>query len=213
MLSITLEALNGQDISDFAIEIIFDKNPFSEIDEFSYNWLLRDETTTNEYISKDGISLGQNDMTPISGNTLFNTQVFRNVSGQFVPKMFRQNYPKPTFAGNWSRLPYGPNYYLAEPTSKGSRIGVQQMFEMLHPKLRTGVILAGKANGTKSELRLDFPIRVPYDGRSAPLIPFVIALTRGVELDSSGNPIPNQSTLCIKPFIKMKVIQGQVWEG
>jgi hypothetical protein len=60
---------------------------------------------------------------------------------------------------------------------------------------------------------LDFPIRVPYDGQSAPLIPFIIALTRGLELDASGNPLPNQSTLLVKPIIKMRVIQGQVWAG
>jgi hypothetical protein len=213
MLSITIEAPNGEDISDFAIELIFDRNPFSETDEFSYNWLLRDETTTNEYISKDGVSLTQNDLATISGETIFNTQVYRNASSQYVPILFRQMFLTPTYPGNWSRLPYGPNYYLAEPTSKSSLIGVQQMFELSHPRLQTGVILAGKANGRKSEIRLDFPIRVPYDGQSAPLIPFIIALTRGLELDASGNPLPNQSTLLVKPIIKMRVIQGQVWAG
>ena len=82
-----------------------------------------------------------------------------------------------------------------------------------NPSRRAGLVLIGKANGTRSELRIDIPERNPRNGDSVPLMPVAIVVSRGLELDGNGNPLPTQSDLMIEPLITMRVIEGQVWTG
>jgi hypothetical protein len=44
-------------------------------------------------------------------------------------------------------------------------------------------------------------------------MPVAIVVSRGLELDGNGNPLPTQSDLMIEPLITMRVIEGQVWTG
>ena len=96
----------------------------------------------------------------------------------------------------------------------GTPIGAQQ--EILlnnNPATRTGLILIGKSNGLISELRIDIPERRARTGDSIPIIPLAIVISRGLELDANGNPLPEQSSAMIPPQIKLRVIEGTVWIG
>ncbi|MCK9536684.1 MAG: hypothetical protein M0R05_03755 [Bacilli bacterium] len=214
-LQITIEAPDGGDIADYMVEVLFDANPFADSQPFSYDYLLRDKTSWNENRAQCRIKLKDNILVPINYDVIFNTVVYRDKAGNFVPVDYRHLYPVPQFTGNWCRLPVGPNIYLGPPTgSSGTPIGSQQ--EILiknNPKKRTGLILIGKANGTKVELKLDIPYRRPRTGNSVPIIPLIIVVSRGLELDLNGNPLPIQSDLMIEPVITLRVIEGSVWVG
>ncbi|MDD4077501.1 MAG: hypothetical protein PHT03_05945, partial [Bacilli bacterium] len=89
----------------------------------------------------------------------------------------------------------------------------QEILIKNNPKKRTGLILIGKANGTKVELKLDIPHRRPRTGNSVPIIPLIIVVSRGLELDLNGNPLSIQSDLMIEPVITLRVIEGSIWVG
>lgn len=214
-LQLTMEDPLGGDISDYVIEVLFDARPYDENAPFSYNYLIRDKTSWNNNRARDEIDIDENQLVPVAYDVVFNSVVYRDKGDGFVPVNYRHMYAAPQFTGNWSRLPIGPNIYLGPPTGEhDTPIGSQQeILRFDNPSRRAGLVLIGKANGTRSELRIDIPERNPRNGDSVPLMPVAIVVSRGLELDGNGNPLPTQSDLMIEPLITMRVIEGQVWTG
>ncbi|MGB4015520.1 MAG: hypothetical protein WBL47_06830, partial [Bacilli bacterium] len=214
-LQLTMEDPLGGDISDYVIEVLFDARPYDENAPFSYNYLIRDKTSWNNNRAGDEIDIDENQLVPVAYDVVFNSVVYRDKGDGFVPVNYRHMYAAPQFTGNWSRLPIGPNIYLGPPTGEyDTPIGSQQeILRFDNPRSRAGLVLIGKANGTRSELRIDIPERNPRNGDSVPLMPVAIVVSRGLELDGNGNPLPTQSDLMIEPLITMRVIEGQVWTG
>lgn len=210
-INISIEAPNGEDISDFAVEILIDGRPFTLTSPFSYNYLYVDRTSWNNNRAQGGLSASQVTLNTLQAPTIFTTTAYRLIGSSWQPVNYSHNFTTPVYSGDWSRFPQGPNVYLAAPS--GSTIGNQQQFTAYsgQNRYRTGMILMGKANGTTSEIRLDLPIRNPRNSGSAPVIPVVVVVSRGLELDANGNSVANQRTNEIVPIVKVRMIEGQVW--
>lgn len=214
-LQLTMEAPDGADISDYVIEVLIDASPFDEDAPFSYNYLIRDKNSWNVNRAQGKVARENNALVPVAYDIIFNSVVYRNKGQGYVPVNYRHGYQPLQFSGSWSRFPVGPNIYLGAMTSEyGTPIGAQQ--EILlnnNPATRTGLILIGKSNGLISELRIDIPERRARTGDNIPIIPLAIVISRGLELDANGNPLPEQSSAMIPPQIKLRVIEGTVWIG
>lgn len=207
---LTMIAPDGEDISDFAVEILFDSNPFAISSPFSYNYRLIDPISWNNNRASGSVSASSNHLVNISDSIDFSSKAYHLINNNWRPITYHHNYEKPTFSGSWCRLPVGPNYYLNKPES--STDGLRQQFvNEKKPKNREGLILMGKTDGTVSEMRIDIPIRNPRNGNSLPVIPIILVLSRGIAYDQNGNILPNQATTYITPIISIKVIEGQVW--
>jgi len=124
-----------------------------------------------------------------------NTEFFTEVNNGNIKTTYQHQYPVPTFTGAWSRFPTGPNVYLNTP---------DQFVVVKKTTTRTGMILSGSADGSKSQINVSFKARVSHDGGSLPIIPIVIVVSRGIS--DNGTTIDLQNM----PLIEMKVYNGGV---
>lgn len=206
-LQITMKSPNGEDISDFALEILFDSNPFAINAPFSYNYSLRDSISWSEEVSKGGVSENNNQLVTVNNNIQFSTTGYKMINNNWQTVNYQHYYDKPSFAGNWTRLPIGPNYYLSEP--QNSKDGLRQQFLKEKPKTQTGLILMGKADETISEIRIDIPFRNPRNSNSLPVIPIILILSRGNAYDQYGNLL-TPATSEVIPIISMRIVEGKL---
>lgn len=190
------------DLSDFACELLIDQTPLALNNPFPYGMTLRDREAWNDPILKNNIkNYGQ--LLSINEQVVFSTYAYKEVSnGNYQLKEYLHQYNRPSYHGDFRRFPQGLNYYLGKP--QNSQNGIQQIFEKDN-KNREGFILTGKANGRKVEARVDLDDR--SGGEQLVIIPFVIVLSRGIEVGS-----PTQKMEVIAPKIKIAVINGWVHE-
>lgn len=206
-LEISIESEHGEDISDYAIEVLFDKQVFNENNPFAYNYRLVDKISYNDTRADGSVKENKNNLINVVDNVEFKTEVYKNINKKYISTLYSHIYNKPNFPGNWTRLPFGPNYYISEP--RQSDQGLQQQF--ISRNTRQGMILMGKPNGSKVDLRIHLSDRNPRYEDGMPLIPISLVLTRGLQLDNKGKPLPNQSTIEVNPIIKIKVLNSDVW--
>lgn len=206
MLAISMEnasSVQEDDLADFSIEVLIDQTPFVTQYPFPYAMTLRDREAWNDPILKNNIKNYQT-LIPINDIQEYSTFVYRDIgNGNYQLKEYWHSYMRPNLHGNFRRFPIGLNYYLGKP--KNSKNGIQQLFEKDN-SVRPGFILSGKANGRKVEARVDIDDR-RGSGDNLTIIPFVIVLSRGIEVG-----LANQKTDIIAPKIKIAVINGWVHE-
>ena len=195
-------SLEGEtDLTDFSLEILFDKNTFSDSEPFSYNYRYIDTISWTINRAQGSLSANNNNLLSISktAQNSYVTRAFVLQNGKYSQKTFNHAYGYPNLSGNWCRLSKGANLILSQP--KGSEYGNVQQFDPHGNGERQGMILPGRPDGRKIELRLDLPIRKPKSGSVLPCIPITLVLSRAA--GSSQTPI--------QPTVKMKFISGTVW--
>jgi hypothetical protein len=208
-LSYALEFPTDYDLSDFAIELLFDQNAFASSKPFSYDYLLYDDNAWTKQVVNDEVNESRNKLVTLSSDVSYVTKAYVQQNNSYVLSNYKQITVKPTLSGYWARFPVGPNYYLDKPTD--SPLGNQQLFTIMSPKTRTGMILSGKANGKIIELKVDIPFKNPSNGENLPIIPFALVISRGVSVNDNNIPLTKQRTDAITPVVKFKYYQGQVW--
>jgi hypothetical protein len=202
MFSISIESPNGEDISDFAVELLYSAN-FSK--SFAYEYLVYDSTSYNNYRANGSVNKNANKISLVSANTYTNLTVYKLTSGSYVKTSYRHTLNLPSF-GSWSRFVKGPVMELRAPSD--SNIGLQQeLFSTT--KTMNGLILMGKANGTKTEMRVQLTERGTA-ANNIDSIPFLLNVSRGIALDSKGNPL-SYTASDVVPIIKVRLVSGDVW--
>jgi len=187
-LSISMSGVN--DISDYSIEILLDKAPFPNSKPFEYSYSYKANPSLS-VISSGTVASNKNNLS----SNMANTEFFTEVNNGNIKTTYQHQYPVPTFTGAWSRFPTGPNVYLNTP---------DQFVVVKKTTTRTGMILSGSADGSKSQINVSFKARVSHDGGSLPIIPIVIVVSRGIS--DNGTTIDLQNM----PLIEMKVYNGGV---
>lgn len=208
-LQITLESLSGQDVSDYLIEVLIDDTPFAIDNPFVYGYSLGDHMSWNTYsITKTQISPRK--LTKVIDSLTTTRTVYKpNSNNEYVPAYFKHHYELITATGSWNRFPEGPNYYIGGP--RNSAYGLRQQFDEVKKSPVSGVMLNGKPDGTKVELRIDFPNRYPRDASDLPVLPIMIICSRGVQVDEYDNELPNQSTLPADVKVTLRVVGRDLW--
>lgn len=191
-IQVTMEAPNGEDISDYAVELLYDSAPFSQTQSpFEIRYRFIDPFTTyDRYVHNHAY------ISSVQAKIEFDSRVFKQNGEE---KLYKHSYPKPTQVGQWSRFTHAPNYYLA----------ANQRF-LFNSSIQEGVILKGRADGRKVEMRFSMKNGVSWDGNFLPVFPIAVVITRGVAVDASGNPLPNQSSVMVEPIIKIKVSEESI---
>lgn len=202
MYSISIESPQGEDISDYALEILYN-SAFAE--RFSYTYLIRDYTSYNNNRAQGNISKKRNEAVTVTDSLYTDLSVYKYNNDNYVNTLFRHYLELPSF-GNWSRFIKGPNMYLDKPSN--SSIGMQQQLNSTN-KEREGIILMGKPNGTQTELRLGIFDRGSV-GDLIKDIPIILNLSRGIKLDENGNPLSYEYDTAM-PTIKIRMVSGDVW--
>lgn len=205
MISLSIEAPEGYDefdISDFAIELLIDGNPFAESNPMTYRYVLWDKYSGS---SKNRLQSNQIKINSfnyaITDTIYYNNEIRRKVGSTYTPVIYRHKLTKPTLYGNWNRFPIGPNYYLGAPTGGNNH----QTYHPFSPDSRSGMILNGTADGKQTEIRLEIPQRNPQDTYA---IPIVVNISRGLELDENLNPLELQKQDSVLPVVKIKIVSG-----
>ena len=179
-LQLIIESPHGEDISDFSVEVLIDSKAFSRQTPFSYNYLLVDDISYNRYRAQSTLISQTNTQT--QDWIEFNTQISKKKDSKYLPTTYLHSYEKPSLSGDWIRFQTGPNYYLSEPVQ--TAMGMQQ--EFVTNGTREGLILIGRPNGSTVELRINIPVRNPYEGDNLPVIPISFIVSRGLLLDDDG---------------------------
>jgi len=200
IIIITIEAPKNEDISDFAVDLLFDSSVFSKITPFNYQYYIIDES--EDIIVFRHINKTINDLLEIDDNVEFYTYSYKEINESYIPTTLKQIYDKPLFTGSWSRLPIGPNYYLQAPDEKYSN----ERFIKDNPPTSEGLLLLGRSDGNISEVRLLISQPNSPTDEMVTAIPFILSISRGLEMDES-HPHSIQKTIPIKPIIKIKVIR------
>lgn len=203
--TVTLEAPNGEDISDFAVELLY-----SSIDgnanNFGYQYRIFDADSWNVNRANASVDRSKNALIPLKANKYYNTQVYRSSNGTYIPADFRHLLKTP-LSGAWSRFVTGPSLYLGAPS--GSSAGQVQQLHLDTPAQREGAILMGKANGTRTTMKICFVDRQPVEGLLT-TIPLLVNVSRGIRLDANGEPM-EYSAASVIPTITVRATAGDLW--
>lgn len=197
MIQISIEAPNQEDISDFAIELIYDIEPFSYTSPFRYNYSVGTDT-----------NISVRSVTPIyfSNNQYNYTKVDKIISGSSVSFLYRHTLLYPEVGGRWARFNQFPNYYLSVD-AYGVETNLSQSYGTY---AMTGLTLMGSSNGNVNELRITNFRRNPYYNGGVSSWPIGINISRGLLLDEYGNPSINQNQNEVIPIIKIRVVEGTI---
>jgi hypothetical protein len=193
--------LPGCNISDWSIELLYSP-PGGMGNTFAYQYLVRDATSHNVNRAQGQTEKASNALSLIRTDIDNSLIVFRQQKNAYTASTFVHTLQKPS-SGLWSRFLSGPNMQLGKPT--GSTIGPQQQLDTLSPASRTGMILMGKSNGTKTEILVGFYNR----GTAAnPItaIPLILNISRGTSPGFSPD-------ISIVPAIKIRAYAGDVWSS
>jgi hypothetical protein len=176
--SISISATNSTDISDFAIEILFDRQAINigRYFEYSYQYL----NSSNTVITSGIVRANKTTLLNVTSPTVFTTTVLMPATVNY-----NHQYNIPAFAGLWTRLGSGPGIKLNYPNSFSVNSTV------------SGLYLPGMGDGSKVTMNLTIKNVNTIDGYLQ-IFPIHIILSRG---SGSANPNPGN----IMPIIEYKV--------
>jgi len=198
--SVTLEA--DSDISDFSLEILYTP-PENKDNMFSYQCRIIDENLYNTTVSDKEISKDKNNLVLIKADYQYEISAIKYINNNnFINDTITHKLKEPSF-GNWSRFITGANLGISKKI-KNIYNNYEQTLKELSPKSREGMIIIGKPDGNKVELRLSITNRGQWDKPSFDIMPIIIRISRGNT--ESGN-----SNIEIIPKITIKAVQGDVW--
>ena len=166
---------NENNISDYSVEILVDKNALAPSSPYEYSYYYYREGSTKE-LATSKIQAQKNILAP---HTLiqYNTTVIN--SG--VTTLYAQSYGNPAFTGVWCRHPIGPRISLATPATWT----VNKTFE------DPGLYAPGSGDGSFLQMVTQFTtMRNPY--MTVPkVIPLTLVLSRGVSNNGTNLPLTN----------------------
>jgi len=212
---ISMESPNGEDISDYALELLYSPT-CDKTDAFNYAFRLSDPIAYNQYGATRSVPRDSIVWHPVTGQSYL-TQVYRNNgAGNYISTYYRHTLSVPasreyenangeTVTGIWSRFE-GLDMIISAPISSPS--GLKQHFTLRDANApnRQGMILMGKPDGTITELRLSiFSRNINYDPIG--VLPLLLNISRGVKLDANGNPV-NETKTDVFPVIRVKATRG-----
>lgn len=186
-ITFSIEAPAGVDISDYAVELLIDRSPFSVNRPFAYDWRFLDDATLRNTGNRNANNVS---LTTLMSSVLFNTRTL--IASQNTT--YRHTYDVSGVTGNWARFPAGPNVYL-----NGTNITVE------NPNTRVGMVLVGQTNGGVSTLEVNITQRSYLDTSSLRIVPLVLSVSRGLAVSGSGDILLNQRSSEVYPVIRFKV--------
>lgn len=207
-----LESPEGYDLSDFSIEIVPDFSPFAQKNPFAYDYMYNDYSR-NYYktVHQSTISANKLSNLPLMGNVEYVNRAFNVDRNQEL--RFLHQYSAPDMTGEWKRFPEGANLFFDRPKTGGHWSGLKQQFYLENdPQKKAGMTLSGRTDGTKVEIMFNLNQRIPRSSNSLPVIPMLIIISRGIEVDNNKNPLTQRTDL-ITPTIKFRVVEGNVWDN
>jgi hypothetical protein len=172
--------LPGTDISDFAIEILVDKNAFEEGQYFEYMYQMLAEDTE---VMFQKVQSQKTNLVDVLAQNEFLSEVRLSET-----RFYQHQYPKPKFSGSWGRFNHTGSVYLNYP---GEFIGIKNDEQV-------GLQLRGSGDGSKVTLNFSLESVYTING-SVPIIPIQIILSRGL-----GKSNPNQDNQM--PVIEYRIL-------
>jgi hypothetical protein len=198
--TLTLEAEG--DISDYALEILY-VSPENKPQMFAYQYRIIDNNLNNPTISYRQIDKRLNSLLPIISNYQYDVSFIKYIGKKnYIYDSVIHNSEKPSF-GNFNRFVIGANIGIGKIIQNKHEIKEQSLTQ-LTPETRSGMILIGKPNGNKVEIRLSITDRGSWNKSSFDIMPMIIRISRGTL--KSGNFVAE-----VMPKITLKVVSGDVW--
>lgn len=228
LISLGLEGEDGQDVSDFMIEILVD---YAAVEQFQYTYIFDDKELAfvrsgGEANVSQGTATAYKNSYSAVDSTVYTDVSVNKFNGQYNNSLpltsavtYRHALNPITKTGQYGRFPTGAKVLVDTYTQQWINGQPYYMQELKAFGSTTGLSLVGKPNGYRNEMRVSFEHRIPlvleYDSNNNPVyqssLPIIINVSRGLKLDESGNPAADQSTDAVVPVIDFKVVQGQVW--